>query len=153
MRSKIRRRRQAMLRNGLTARKQEEPARTAARAATLEGESSSLCRSRSRKGKRARKRVVYLQHSGGECHSTAGGARQPGGSSGFAPPRAIEVWRVLRVPLCLYKRRMRRLARERERLEERKSDNGDGGSLLCVITTRATSANQRGQFQRGSTRR
>ena len=33
---------------------------------------------------------------------------------------------------------MRRLAREREEGRERKSDNGDGGSLLCVITTHAT---------------
>ena len=29
-------------------------------------------------------------------------------------------------------------------MEERKSDNGDGGSLLCVIKIRVTSANQRG---------
>jgi len=41
---------------------------------------------------------------------------------------------------------MRRLARERGGGRERKSDNGDGGSLLCVITTRATSANQRGSI-------
>ena len=39
---------------------------------------------------------------------------------------------------------MRRLARERGGGRERKSDNGDGGSLLCVIKTRVTSANQRG---------
>ena len=57
-------------------------------------------------------------------------ARQPAGSSGFAPPRAIEAWRVLRVPMCLYKRRMRRLAREREGGRERKSDNGDGGLFV-----------------------
>ena len=41
---------------------------------------------------------------------------------------------------------MRRLARERGGGRERKSDNGDGGSLLCIIKIRVTSANQRGSI-------
>ena len=72
-------------------------------------------------------------------HGRGASKRKDGQRAALAslPRGAIEAWRVLRVPLCLYKRRMRRLARERGGERERKSDNGDGGSLLCVITTRA----------------
>src|SRR5437660_1719471 len=42
----------------------------------------------------------------------------------------IESWRVLRVTMRLYKRRMRRLARERVGGRERKSDKGDGGLFV-----------------------
>ena len=142
-----------MLRNGLTALKQEEPAN--ADASGYFGRRVIITMPLAFEKRKKSKEKSCLP-SAFRRRMRAGASewkdRQRGGS-GFAPPRATEAWRVLRVPMCLYKRRMRRLAREREEGRERKSGNGDGGSLLCIIKTRVTSANRGDpQFQRGSTR-